>query len=136
MMFYIYNNYLNEAYGGEIKCKTAYNCVLWGLQNGIKGNLPASWKIKFERGGIPEDFYSDNGAQLQWLISVISFVMYRYSFSGILTACVCGVFRNLSKAINKKAADTAEKCLICTLHRFTLDKYGGMYKHAGVHHDP
>ena len=153
VMFYIFNEDLTEAYlggggggGGDdeerrvavgsIKCKTAYNCMLWGLQNGVKGNLPASWKIKFERGGIPENFHSDNGRQLQWLTSMISFVMYRYSLSGILTATIVGVFRNLSKAINKKAFDTRDKCLICSLHRFAVDNYGGMYKHAFVHHNP
>ena len=134
-MFYIWHEDAQEAYEGK-QCGTAYNCLLWGWQNGIKGNIPGSWKIKWPSGGIPEDWHTDNGKQLQWLVQMCGYIIYRYSFSGILTATVVGVFGGLSAKLAAKAADKADKCLICSLHKFALDPYGGMFKHTDVHHNP
>ena len=137
-MFYIWSDDIAVATSQQ-QCTTAYNCMLWGLENGIKGNIPLSWVVKFDADGIndiPKDFHTDNGNQLQWLFNMIMFVVYRYSFSGILTATIVGVFRLLNERIAAKAADGVDKCLICSIHRFKCDDYGGMYKHSFVHHNP
>ena len=136
-MFYIWHDDVSAAYGG-LYCTTAYNCYLWGFQNAIKGNLPKSWGIKWatDNGGIAEDFHHDNWLQLQWLLGMISFAIFRYSWAGIIKATVCGCFGKLSKKTAATAADTAGKCLVCSINKFTLEDYGGMYMHTNEHHNP
>lgn len=134
-MFYIWHEDLQEATKGK-QCTTAYNCVIYGLSSGIKGNIPANWVLKWETGGIPIDPGKENGRQLQWLLGMFSFAVFRYSWAGMIKGCVCGTFGKLAKKAAAKQADTDGKCLVCSIDRFSLDKYGGMFKHSNIRHNP
>ena len=131
-MFYVYHEDVQEA--TKVQCTTAYNCAVWGLQNGIKGNLDKSWLIPWT--AVPKNWHTDNGLQVQWVLMMISHMIFRYLFAGMIKAIVCGCFGALRAKIAAKANDTSSKCLICSMPRFALDKHGGMYKHVTEHHNP
>jgi len=125
-----------NAYAGQ--CKTAYQCVLFGIHNGLRGDLAKSWgPIPTAEHNFPETIYDENSLAFQWLLVLAYKIMWRFVFIGILTATIVGAFGGIR---GKEAADTKDaqdRCIVCSISRFTLEQEGGGFsEHTSNHHNP
>lgn len=117
-------------------CQTSYQCILMGIQWGFRGDLRGSWGPPVSKK-FPEYIYEDNSAMFEWVIVTTYHVIFRFVFTGIITATICMAFNKVVGAANAKAADERARCMICSIDRFTLEnKAGGFFFHTDKHHNP
>lgn len=127
------NNYSNQ-------CNTAYQCILYGIHWGLRGDLAKSWgpipNPSFN-AGFPQSVSDENSLAFQWLLVLAYKIIWRFVFIGILTATIVGAFGAIRGKIAADANDEANKCLICSLSRFVLEQEGGGFsQHTANHHNP
>jgi len=65
------------------------------------------------------------------------FWIWDYLISGIIQGQIVDAFAEIRQAAQELEADTDDKCLVCTLDRFTLEtSVGSFHDHTQDNHNP
>jgi len=125
-----------QAFSGQ--SATVYQAILWGIHNGMRGDLRNSWgPIPKGNKNFPLRVDDEMGLAFQWLLVLLYHLVWRFVFIGILTATIVGAFAKIRGDQNARINDAKERCLVCSLSRFTLEQEGGGFPHhTGNHHNP
>jgi hypothetical protein len=129
-----------NAFTGNVQCNTAYQCMLWGIHNGMRGDLKSSWgpiPSTKTKNAFPLRIDDENSLAFQWLLVLAYRIVWRFLFVGILTATIVGAFGAINNTRKAKENDAKERCIVCSLSRFTLEQEGGGFsEHTTLHHNP
>jgi len=129
-----------NAFTGDKQCNTAYQCMLWGIHNGMRGDLKSSWgpiptsSQSVHQNAFPLRIDDKNSLAFQWLVVLVYRMIWRFLFVGILTATIVGAFSGVQNRAKAKSNDAKERCIVCSLSRFTLEQEGGGFSEHVIHH--
>jgi len=130
----------SDANAFEAQSNTVYQAILWGIHNGMRGDLKYSWgpiPNKATGKSFPLRIDDENSLAFQWLLVLGYALVWRFVFIGILTATIVGAFAGIRGRAAALALDANERCLVCSISRFTLEQEGGGFSHHTTnHHNP
>jgi hypothetical protein len=106
----------------------------------MRGDLKSSWgpiPSTKTKNAFPLRIDDENSLAFQWLLVLAYRIVWRFLFVGILTATIVGAFGAINNTRKAKENDAKERCIVCSLSRFTLEQEGGGFsEHTTLHHNP
>jgi len=107
-------------------CKTAYQCVMLGIEAGLQGDM--SGLHGSDQGDLffafPLDIGDMGKKQAQWWFVQTYFIMWNYIIAGIIQGYIVDAFGAIRGAQDDKDNDAKGACLVCSIEKFDLVSAG------------
>jgi len=136
-----FNDYSRKSSGGtgNGQCESLTQCLMYSFGKGIRGSLDSVWgPLAYKHtNDFPMYIWDEPMLSVQWALTTLWFVVWRFTFIGILTATIVMVFSGLRTKENMLIKDKNEKCMVCSLDRFTIEQDAeGFIAHTQSVHSP
>ena len=87
--------------------------------------------------GAPLWIEDDPKQQSRWLLTLIYILAWEWVLAGIVQGQIVDAYARIREEYAALQADTCERCLVCSLERFTCDRScGGFELHITEQHNP
>jgi len=133
--FIMFEDEINE----NNDCTTVYQCWYLGVDAGFRGDMVGM------HGTDHDDIYDAHAlnwgdkskGQFQWWYVIFFLAIWDFVIAGIIQGQIVDAFAEIRQAAADLKADKEDKCLVCSLERFTLEQNVGSFQdHTEESHNP
>lgn len=130
---------LNPEVNRNNDCKTIYQCWYLGMNGGFHGDMARMHGDLHEN--LVDSFFVDLGdrpvIQFQWWFTLLFVLIWEFIISGIVQGQIVDAFAEIRQKEADLEEDTEDKCLVCSMDRFTLEQSVGTFaEHIDQRHNP
>jgi len=129
-------------------CSTAFQCWMVAMNEGFRGDFGGAFADPYDiiwytmpASTGQQGKYIDNSKgssfMAEWGYIMLFFWIWEYLIAGIIQGQIVDAFAEIRQAQTELEEDTQDKCLLCTLDRFTIEtNVESFSEHTSEEHNP